>query len=48
MFRLRLALVIVLAFAVLTVGFLSFSRELTGQDYLKDFVLEQLEESLGR
>ncbi len=48
MFRLRLALVIVLAFAVLAVGFLSFSRELTGQDYLKDFVLEQLEESLGR
>jgi len=28
--------------------FLAFSRELTGQDYLKDFVLEQLEESLGR
>ena len=48
MFRLRLALVIVLAFAVLAVAFLSFSRELTGQDYLKDFVLEQLEESLGR
>ena len=46
--RPRLALVIILAFAVLVVGFLSFSRELTGQDYLKDFVLEQLEESLGR
>ena len=48
MSRLRLALVIVLAFTVLAVAFLSFSRELTGQDYLKDFVLEQLEESLGR
>jgi uncharacterized protein involved in outer membrane biogenesis len=44
----RLALVIVLTFAVLAVAFLSFSRELTGQDYLKDFVLEQLEENLGR
>ncbi len=48
MSRLRLALVIVLAIVVLAVAFLSFSRELTGQDYLKDFVLEQLEESLGR
>ncbi len=48
MSHLRLTLVIVLAFAVLAVAFLSFSRELTGQDYLKDFVLEQLEESLGR
>jgi uncharacterized protein involved in outer membrane biogenesis len=46
--RLRLALVIVLTFGVLAVAFLSFSRELTGQDYLKEFVLEQLEESLGR
>jgi uncharacterized protein involved in outer membrane biogenesis len=46
--RLRLALVIVLTFAVLAVAFLSFSRELTGEDYLKDFVLEQLEENLGR
>ena len=48
MSRLRLALLIVLAFAVVAGAFLSFSRELTGQDYLKDFVLEQLEESLGR
>jgi uncharacterized protein involved in outer membrane biogenesis len=46
--HLRLTLVIVLAFAVLAVAFLSFSSELTGQDYLKEFVLEQLEESLGR
>jgi uncharacterized protein involved in outer membrane biogenesis len=46
--RLRLALLIVLALVVLAAAFLSFSRELTGQDYLKDFVLEQLEESLGR
>lgn len=48
MSRLRLALVILLACVVLVVAFLSFSRELTGQDYLKDFVLEQLEENLGR
>lgn len=48
MSRLRLTLVIVLAIVVLAVAFLSFSRELTGQDYLKDFVLKQLEESLGR
>jgi uncharacterized protein involved in outer membrane biogenesis len=40
--------VIVLAFLVLAVAFMSFSKDLTGQDYLKDFVLEQLEESLGR
>lgn len=48
MSRLRLVLVIVLACAVLVGVFLSFSRELTGQDYVKEFVLEQLEESLGR
>jgi len=46
--RLRLALLIILALVVLVGAFLAFSRELTGQDYLKDFVLEQLEESLGR
>ncbi|CUS38088.1 YhdP family protein [Candidatus Nitrospira nitrificans] len=48
MSRLRLALLIVLVLVVSAIAFLSFSRELTGQDYLKDFVLEQLEESLGR
>lgn len=48
MSRLRLVLVILLVFAVVAVAFLSFSRELTGQDYLKEFVLEQLERSLGR
>lgn len=46
--RLRLGLVIILALVVLVVTFLSFSSELTGQDYFKDFVLQQLEESLGR
>jgi uncharacterized protein involved in outer membrane biogenesis len=46
--RFRLALLIILAFVVLIGVFLAFSRELTGQDYLKDFVLEELEESLGR
>ena len=48
MSRLRLGLVIVLALVMFAIAFLSFSRELTGQDYLKDFVLQQLEESLGR
>ncbi len=48
MSRLRLGLVIIFALVVLALVFLSFSRELTGQDYLKDFVLQQLEESLGR
>ena len=48
MSRLRLALLAILACAVLGIGFLSYSSELTGQDYLKDFVLEQLEEELGR
>ena len=48
MSRLRLALVVVFSIAVFAVAFLSLSRELTGQDYLKDFVLEQLEGSLGR
>ncbi|MBI3356042.1 MAG: AsmA-like C-terminal domain-containing protein [Nitrospirae bacterium] len=48
MSRLRLGLVIVLALVVFAIAFLSFSKDLTGQDYLKDFVLQQLEESLGR
>ncbi len=46
--RLRLAFLSILVLIVLAGTFLAFSRELTGQDYLKDFVLEQLEESLGR
>jgi AsmA-like C-terminal region/AsmA family len=46
--RFRLTLVILLCVVVFAVAFLSFSQELTGQDYLKDFVLQQLEESLGR
>lgn len=46
--RFRLVSLIILACVVLAGAFLAFSRELTGQDYLKDFVLEQLEESLGR
>lgn len=45
---LRLALVVLLAVVVLTVTFLFFSGALTGEDYLKDFVLQQLEQSLGR
>lgn len=48
MSRLRLGLVLILLLMTLGVVFLSYSRELTGEDYLKDFVLQQLEESLGR
>ncbi|MDF0668824.1 MAG: AsmA-like C-terminal domain-containing protein [Nitrospira sp.] len=48
MSRIRLAFLVILALVVLAGTFLSFSRELTGQNYLKDFVLDQLEESLGR
>lgn len=44
----RVGVIIVLSLVVVVGTFLAFSRELTGQDYLKDFVLEQLEESLGR
>ena len=45
---LRIGLVVVLALIILAVAFLSFSKPLMGEDYLKEFVLEQLEESLGR
>ena len=48
MSRLRLFLVIVLALAVGVGAFLFFSNTLIGEDYLKEFVLQQLEESLGR
>lgn len=48
MSRLRLVLVIIFVLVALGVAFLSYSRDLTGEDYLKDFVLQQLEESLGR
>ena len=48
MSRLRLFLVIVLAIAVGVGTFLLFSNTLIGEDYLKEFVLQQLEESLGR
>jgi uncharacterized protein involved in outer membrane biogenesis len=40
--------VLILALLVFAGIFLAYSRELTGEDYLKDFVLQQLEESLGR
>jgi len=46
--RLRLFLVIALAFAVCAGAFLLFSNTLVGEDYLKQFVLQQLEETLGR
>ncbi|MDP3091231.1 MAG: AsmA-like C-terminal domain-containing protein [Nitrospira sp.] len=48
MSRLRLFLVMVLALAVGVGTFLLFSNTLIGEDYLKEFVLQQLEESLGR
>jgi hypothetical protein len=46
--RLRLGLVVILAVVVLAVTFLFFTGALTGEDYLKDFVLQQLEQGLGR
>lgn len=48
MFSLRRSLLIVLALCVSILAFLTFSKYLTGQDYLKGFVLEQLEANLGR
>ena len=48
MSRWRLGFVLILALVVFAGIFLAYSRELTGEDYLKDFVLQQLEESLGR
>ncbi|ULA65251.1 MAG: hypothetical protein LZF86_190554 [Nitrospira sp.] len=48
MSRLRLFLVIALALAVSAGAFLIFSNTLVGEDYLKEFVLQQLEETLGR
>lgn len=48
MSRFRVFLVIVLALAVGVGTFLLFSNTLIGEDYLKEFVLQQLEESLGR
>ena len=48
MSRRRLGFLIVLVLLVLAGAFLLFSNTLFGQDYLKNFVLQQLEESLGR
>lgn len=45
---LRLGLVVLVALVVLGVTFLFFSGAITGEDYLKNFVLQQLEEGLGR
>ncbi|MCP9446457.1 MAG: AsmA-like C-terminal domain-containing protein [Nitrospira sp.] len=48
MFSLRVAALIVLALCASLIAFLTFSKHLTGEDYLKGFVLEQLETNLGR
>ncbi|HSN04224.1 MAG TPA: AsmA-like C-terminal domain-containing protein [Nitrospira sp.] len=48
MSRLRLGFVVVLALLVLAGAAFLFSNTLSGQDYLKNVVLQQLEESLGR
>lgn len=45
---LRLGLVVLLALILLAGAFLVFSKTLTGDNYLQEFVLDQLEESLGR
>lgn len=39
---------LILVFLILGLVFLFYSRELLGTDYLKDFVLQQLEASIGR
>ena len=48
MFRFRIGLVVLLALVVGAGAFLLFSNTLVGEDYLKTFVLQQLEEGLGR
>ncbi len=48
MSRLRLGFMVVLVLLVLAGAAVLFSNTLFGQDYLKEFVLAQLEESLGR
>ncbi len=48
MSRLRLGLLVLLALVLCAAAFLLFSKQLTGENYLKQFVLDQLEESLGR
>jgi hypothetical protein len=44
----RLVAVLIVVVLVLGIAFLLFSSTLTGEDYLKKFVLQQLEENLGR
>jgi len=46
--RFRLGLLVLLTCVVLAAAFLLLSKKLTGENYLKEFVLGQLEESLGR
>lgn len=48
MSRLRIGLFVVLAIVLLAASFLFFTGALTGEDHLKNFVLQQLEQSLGR
>lgn len=48
MFSLRRPLLIIFALFVSILAFLTFSKHLIGQDYLKGFVLEQLGANLGR
>lgn len=48
MFRPKVFVYLVVFLLVLGAAFLLFSRSLTGQDYLKDFFLFQLEQSVGR
>ena len=48
MFRPKVFVFLVVLLLVLGATFLLFSRSLTGQDYLKDFFLQQIEQSVGR
>ncbi|RPH77605.1 MAG: AsmA family protein, partial [Nitrospiraceae bacterium] len=46
--RTRVAVALMVILLIGGVGFLMFSTSLTGDDYVKDFFLQQLEQSIGR
>ena len=48
MSRIRLSIAVILLLLISGVAFLWFSPYLTGEDYLKNFFLHQLEQNLGR
>ena len=48
MVRFRVVFALIVVLLISGVAFLIFSPQLTGDDYLKDFFLQQLEQSVGR